>query len=180
MKIITEGKAYVQLVDLAQLINILPETNIKCPKSIIDKYFDILSSDCYKFSFIKFIDKDEIDFFTNFDYIINYNELKNLNYNQLLQYMDSIVKKRDEILNQFSTLPKDIKNEKYNKEVIKYNYLNYKINSVCDFLCFRQGLINMTMPEDVLYKKDNNKLLTSANNEKKHIRRLFHKRKHNM
>ena len=40
-------------------------------------------------------------------------------------------------------------------EMAKYSYLDFKIHSVCNFICFKQGFINMTLPKGIIYSKIN-------------------------
>lgn len=45
--------------------------------------------------------------------------------------------------------------KKKNRNIVmaKYSYLNFKIHSVCNFICFKKGFINMTLPEGIVYPK---------------------------
>ena len=96
MKKIVNNKAYAQLYYIGQLISILPDLNINFPKSIIDICFKQVSmcNDLNKFEFVEFNNEDEVSFFSELDYIVNYYELKDLTYKQIMKYTDSIVAKK--------------------------------------------------------------------------------------
>ena len=53
-----------------------------------------MCNDLNKFEFVEFNNEDEVSFFSELDYIVNYYELKDLTYKQIMKYMDSIVAKK--------------------------------------------------------------------------------------
>ena len=75
MKIITDNAVYVQKNDIAYL----NQTDLAIPASIFMKIFgnDIVD-DNNRYEFIKFDTPEEIEYFRNIDWMIDYNEVKNL------------------------------------------------------------------------------------------------------
>ena len=73
MKIITENSIFVQRND----ITYLNQSNLEVPTSI---FGNGVSTTCNvnKYDFIEFKEKEEIDFFKNIDWLIDYNEVKDL------------------------------------------------------------------------------------------------------
>ena len=73
MKIILKDSAYVQKIDISYLI----ESNLKIPESIYLKISCEDINDNNKYEFIKFTDHQEIKYFKNIDWIIDYIKQKN-------------------------------------------------------------------------------------------------------
>lgn len=93
MKIITENKAYVQLNDLAYLLDALEEQPI--PESIINKVFGkpFICTDDNRYEFMEFDTAEEIKFFKNLDYSADFMSLKDLNDEEIVEYRKLIGKK---------------------------------------------------------------------------------------
>ena len=93
MKIITDNAAYVQKKDIAYL----SQTNIARPISIFLKVFDlgaITIDENNKNEFIKFDSQKDISFFRNIDWIIDYNEVKDLSEKEIIELGQSIAKEK--------------------------------------------------------------------------------------
>ena len=77
MKIITDSVAYVQKNDIA----FLTQTDRAIPASIFMKVFGngiVIIDDSNRYEFVEFEAPEEIEFFKSIDWMIDYNEVKDL------------------------------------------------------------------------------------------------------
>ncbi len=145
MKIITDNAIYVQKSDLKFLDNL----NIPMSKEL---YMKIYSCGVYVVDdgnidkFIKFDLEEEIEFFKNIDFILDYNRLISLKKSTLvdmyLDMLENCKSKRDKINGMTA---KEIKN---NIEIInQYHMLNYELSSFDKLLSFKNGDISIELPD---------------------------------
>lgn len=144
MKILTNDSVYVQKIDIAYLLS----TDIVMPHSIMINTFGenggcVTTSN--RFDFVKF-DKDyEIAFFNNFNWILNYDDVKDLNEEALLKLSYLINDKKRKIINLFNSMNSN--DQKNNLFLLKkFEALNFKLLSLKDYISYKQGRINMTFP----------------------------------
>ena len=104
MKIITNDSAYVQKNDIAYLNS----SDLPIPASIFMKVFGngvTIINDSNRYDFVKFDEESEIEYFKGLDWMINYNEVKDLSeefknsigekeYNELIAEVDKKIKSR--------------------------------------------------------------------------------------
>lgn len=127
MKILDNNKIYVQKIDLIYLYNFYS----KIPDFIFFKILKecLLTNENNKYDLIEFDKKKEIDFFDNLECILDYNKVKNLNYEEKEQLCDKILNKADIIEKEMMNSSYDTTN--YN-ELIKqwelYHYMYYSLN----------------------------------------------------
>lgn len=171
MKIITKNAVYVQKNDLAYL----NRTNLSIQASIFMKIYgnDILIiDDSNRFEFEKFEDDSEISFFSELDWIIDYNSVKDLSYDEFVEMGQSIAQSRNQIAQQFNSMSEDERKKNFGM-VTQCELLDFKIHSLRDILWFKQGYLKMTLPEDFDYpegfvsKKSIKKLIKSFFNKKR-------------
>lgn len=97
MKIITDRAVYVQKNDIA----FLNQTDLDIPASIYLKAFGnsptTIIDDSNRFDFLKFDDEREIEYFRNLEWIIDYNEVKDLDEEQLMEIGQSIAQTKNGI-----------------------------------------------------------------------------------
>lgn len=148
MKIITKNCAYVQKVDISYLIN----SDLKIPETIYLKICCENINKNNKYEFIKFENPDEIKYFKKINWIIDYNDIKNLTEDQMIKMCQNIVLEINKIADKFNTMT-DKKKEKHKDLIEKSELLNYKMHSLRDALWFKQGHIDMSMPKNSDNKK---------------------------
>lgn len=148
MKIITNNKAYVQLNDISYLLR---STDL-IPASIFEKCFlDIfICTDQNRYEFMEFDTKEEIEFFKNLDYSVDYLELKDLTEEEIIQYGISLAERRNEIAKKYNAMS-DSDKEKNLDMVTQCELLDFKILSVRDVLWFKQGHLKMYLPDGIEY-----------------------------
>ena len=167
MKIIVDDAAYIQKHDLT----FLNKYEVQIPASILIRLTsdDItLMNDSEKFEFVKFDSSSEINFFQNVDWIINYDDVKNLSEKEIIELCQSIEKEKKLLLKQFNlTTNHEVKNisEIYNR----CELMDFKIYSLRNILFFKQGYIEMQLPTN--YNAQQRKTI------QKHIKSIFQKRK---
>lgn len=147
MKIITDNAAYVQKKDIAYL----SQTNIARPISIFLKVFDlgaITIDENNKNEFIKFDSQKDISFFRNIDWIIDYNEVKDLSEKEIIELGQSIAKEKNSIAQKYNAMEIEEKAKNMNL-VSQYELLDFKMNSLQEFYWFKHGHIDIKLPEGI-------------------------------
>ena len=171
MKIVTYNKAYVQTKDVSNLMGIVEEKQTSQPvfNKIFSNSFPCDNSN--KYEFIEFSLPEEIEFFKKIDCLVDYLELKNLTEKELVQYENTIISKRNDIIKRYNAMnyQEKIANAKLLKEC---EMLNFKMYSVRDVLFYKKGIIKTTLPdigiEDQVFKEEKGikKLIKSPFNKK--------------
>ena len=160
MKIIIDNAIYIQKCDIINIDNEVPPTILS---RIFEDNSDLndlrLVGDHNKFDFIKFEDKTEVEYFKNAEWILDYNLVKNLDEQQLLQLYNTL----NEEYKKFKT-----NNNKNSESTI----LLSKIVSLSHYICFIQGKypngeISYNLPQEVI--EQNSKILKKVNNNYKKI-----------
>ena len=171
MKIITNDAIYVQKNDMAYLNN----TNITIPASIFMKVFGkgiVIINDLNRYEFVKFEDKKEIDFFKQLDWIIDYEDVRNLNEKEILKLARTVADEKAKIALEFNKMSE--KEMAANTDMVdEYELLKYKLYSLRDVLDFTRGELKFNLPEGVEYPT------YYQVKEEKGIKRLFKKIRRN-
>ena len=147
MKIITDNCIYVQKSDL----DALGTYPIPMPLSIYLKYFKDGINLCEGnsvYSFVKFEDKNEIDFFKKLDWMVDYKEFSQLSDEELMELGKKLSRQSRELASLYESMSDD---EKLNNRTlfIKHELLEYKIHSIAEIIWIKLRLIRITMPEGV-------------------------------
>ena len=146
MKIINDNCAYVQKNDLG----FLNQTNIPIPASIFTKVFGnevTIINDSNRYDFIKFENEDEIEYFKSIDWMIDYNNVKDLTERQTIRLSKRIIKEHEAIASTFNNMSEEEKEN--NKDMItKCELLKFKFYSLRDILWLKQGHIKMNLPKE--------------------------------
>lgn len=156
MKIFKNDILYIQKNDVVNLFSLNLKLNPKMPillfkRTIGENTVTVIDgSDCFDFYTID--DKNTLDFLLNFDYIINYEDVKDLTEEEIKELGKPIIDQMNCLvakLNDDSTLS-------YEKAELSNNYamLKMKLYDLRNFLWFKQGHIKMNLPKDVEYPKD--------------------------
>lgn len=173
MKIITDNAIYVQKNDITYLNN----TDLPIPASIYMKVFGngiVIIDDSNRYDFEKFEDHNEIEFFKGLDWIIDYNSVKDLSDDEIREMAQNIAQERKQIAEKFNSMLEDERRKNLDM-VTQCELLNFKIYSLRDILWFKQGNLQMTLPEGVDYPQEF--VQKSENGIQKLIRNIFPKKK---
>lgn len=155
MKIIANNKIYVQYIDIANLMQMIEGTNIKVPSKVINLVFrDIfICDDSNKYDLMEFEDKEAIDFFKNLDYIINYDEVKDLSFDEYMNMVKETYDKEVSLNEKFQSMSEKEQEENMEKIIKEFSLLEYKMESYKHILWFIEGHIDMKLPEGYSYPK---------------------------
>ena len=149
MKIFRNDAVYVQKNDIAYLNN----TDLSIPASIFMKVFGsgiVIIDDSNRYDFIDFTEPKDIEFFSSLDWIFDYDDVMDLSEEEIMDLGNSIAEKRNEIVNEFSSMDKNEK-EKNLSMIQQCDLLEFKLLSLRDFLWFKQGHIKIELPDGVGY-----------------------------
>lgn len=146
MKIITDNSVYVQRKDLKFL-----NTNIciEMPETIICKMFeDSFKSIKSDEDFIKFEDDFDMEFLKDIDWIINYNDVKSLTEEELIELGEKVTEQKNELSNKFYSM--DINGRLKNFDIVaRCDLLKYKMQSLADVIFYKRGKLDIKLPEEV-------------------------------
>ena len=173
MKIITENAVYVQKND----ITYLNHTDLPIPASIFIKVFGngvVIIDDSNRYEFEKFEDNHEIEFFKRLDWIVDYNSVKDLSDDEIIEIGKSIAQSKNQIAKQFNSMSENERKENL-EMVTQCELLDFKMYSLRDILWFKQGHLKMTLPEGVDYPEES--VQKDEKGMQKLMRRIFPKRK---
>lgn len=171
MKIITNNVAYVQKNDIV----CLNQTDLVIPASIFMKVFGngiVIIDDSNRYEFVEFDAPEEIEFFKGIDWMIDYNEVKDLSEEEIIVLGQSIAEEKNNIAQRFNSMTPEERKENMNM-VSQCELLDFKMYSLRDVLWFKQGHIKMELPEGV----DLPAGLEQEKGIRKLIKTIFNKRK---
>lgn len=147
MKIITNDAAYVQKNDIAYL----NQTDLDIPASIYLKACEtgtFIVDDSNRYEFIRFNKSDEIQFFKNQDWILDYNQVKDMTEDELIEYGEKIITQYNELAEAFNALNEQERIQ--NTELdMRCDLLGFQIFSLHDFIFYRKGLLEMQLPSEL-------------------------------
>lgn len=147
MKIITNDAAYVQKNDIAYL----NQTDLDIPASIYLKACEtgtFIVDDSNRYEFIRFNKSDEIQFFKNQDWILDYNQVKDKTEDELIEYCERIITQYNELAETFNALSEQ--EQMQNTELdMQCDLLAFKLFSLQEFIFYRKGLLEMQLPSEL-------------------------------
>ena len=151
MKIITDNCVYVQMND----IMFLNQTDLSIPVSIFLKVFNddvVIIDDRNRYDFVKFDDALEIEFFRNLDFIVDYNSVKDLSEEEIIDMGQKVANKKNSIAKTYNAMTSSIREENIHL-VYECERLDYKMYSLRDILWFRQGRLKFNLPSEIIGEK---------------------------
>ena len=169
MKVFNDDKVYVQNNDLQYLLRACEGSSI--PSSIFNKVFGdiyIVTND-NRYEFVEFSNPEDIEFFKNCDWIINYHDFDEMTEEEIVSYGSQINDKRNELAGKFNNLSEKEKEKQYEKVSSEIMMLDYKIYSIRDLLWHRQGHLKFSIPSS------NTEVIQSENGFFKRLSRKFKK-----
>jgi hypothetical protein len=157
MKIIKDGKVYVQLNDIRYIVSDLE--NVSVPSSIIDSIFKdgkiFVCDDSNRFDFVEFSDEAAIKFFAGADYIVDYLALKDMSEEDLINEGEAIAEQKNNLAKKYNAMSDEDK-KKNQKIVTKCENLVFKMLQIRDIVWIKQGKLDVKMPDNAGdgYKKE--------------------------
>ena len=148
MKINYSNKIYIQVIDLMWLNTL----NIDMPgivrKSIFNIGYKLINNSISNTDFIYFEDNEIIKYFNNLDWIIDYDEVKDLSLYELTVYRNNVKKECNNLIKEYNGMDyyDKLKNWLLRDRI---NYLNIKWLNVRDFILYRMGIIRYELPEGI-------------------------------
>lgn len=176
MKIFRNNKVYIQKNDIAYLT----ESDESIPDVIYSKLYGgrgvVIIDDSNRYEFMKFTEHEAIDFFSKQDWIIDYDEVKDLTQSEIDELSNEIAEERDAIAIVYNGMTNAEK--KKNLFLLKRREeLKYKMMALRDFQLFKLGCLKMKLPENIESIASEEK--TEPKNKKymvkKIIKRFFNK-----
>ena len=147
MKIVTDDAVYVQKNDIAYLNSL----KMSIPSSIVNKVYKdgICIIDFYnKHDFIKFDEEDDMEYFRNLDWMIDYNEVRSLSEKEMILLARKVAKEEENLAHKFNSMSDEDKHN--NLGIInECELLEFKFYSIRDLLWFKQGHITINLPDDI-------------------------------
>lgn len=153
MKIITDNAIYVQRKDIGELLR----SDMPMPGLISllgNSSFSVFINNLKGEEFIRFVEDDECQYFMNQDWILDLNEVKNLSFDELIKLGQKTSNERNDIATKFNLLPENEKNELYDETMLTCKLLDYKVESIRDFILIKKGFIAVSWPTDVKVPDD--------------------------
>lgn len=150
MKIITNDAVYVQKNDISYLNSF---DDIAIPASIYMKVYGngtVYVNDSNRYEFVKFEEKTEIEFFKGLDWMVDYNEVKDLSEQETIELLESIRKEQNTIATEFNSMSEEEKRNNF-VMMMQSEQLAFKYYSLRDVLWFKQEHLAMELPEGIDY-----------------------------
>lgn len=150
MKIITENAAYVQKNDIAYLTH----TELPIPATIFEKVYGegiVIIDNRNRYEFVKFDKCYEIEFFKGLDWMIDYNQVKDLKDEEIMQMGQDICDKRNKLAEKYNAM--SIEDRKKNASLSdECDLLEFKMHSLSDVFLFMSGKLKMPFPKELREK----------------------------
>ncbi len=150
MKINQNNRLYIQRIDLLYIyesFSVIPASIYE--RTIKKKHF---ITDKNKYEFIEFTNPDEISYLDSIDWIIDYNEVKELKPEEILQLDKEIASQEIELIAKIRNMNNEDISNNLNM-ISKHHQIQLKRQSLRDVLWYKLGYINMTLPKEVPTKK---------------------------
>lgn len=167
MKIITNEKVYVQRNDISTLLHF----SNTLPNEVVNEVF----SDVFictlnnRHEFMEFSNPNTIEYFKKLDYILDYDEVKDLSVEDLNKLYLSVDKEISNLLIEFENLSTEEQEKKYAYYVNIINLKNYKLSSINDYTLYKKGKLKIKMPAATKMS------ISKEEKTKKRIRSIFNK-----
>ena len=148
MKIFVDNSVYVQKEDVAYLYM----TSLDLPDSIYTKVFGqgmIVFDNSNRYDFIEFSEPSEIDFFKKIDWIIDYNEVKNLTEEELIKLGKEIAKEKKRKVKGLNGMPSSQRIKNYDRVLTELECLDFKMHTLRDIILLKKKELDYPFPEYV-------------------------------
>jgi len=178
MKLFRNNKVYVQMNDVMFAMN---HSN-SIPAVVVNQIFKdvvIVTSD-NRMDFVNFDDEVAINYFRKLDFVVDYDDYKDLSIEELDAKAGVLIEKLGVIANNYNSLSKE-KRAKHQDLVEEYEKLEYVINYLGEIRGIKLGTNNMDIPGESIDSKvaniTENKSTTEIDKPKKKGIKTFIKEK---
>lgn len=153
MKIIRNGVAYIQVLDFQRLLE--KEKFEILTSEVFPILFREASKDSDMFiickdnenDFIEFRNPKSVEFLTSFEEIVDYDEIKDLSYEEMDALRVCIINEKNEIESKVNMMSAE--EQKQHPELFeRYNTLSSKLMSLSDVYWFKRGKAKLVLPDD--------------------------------
>ena len=153
MKIIRNGVAYIQVLDFQRLLE--KEKFEILTSEVFPILFREASKDSDMFiickdnenDFIEFRNPKSVEFLTSFEEIVDYDEIKDLSYEEMDALRVCIINEKNEIASKVNMMSAE--EQKQHPELFeRYNTLSSKLMSLSDVYWFKRGKAKLVLPDD--------------------------------
>lgn len=159
MKVFKNGKVYVQNEDLILILR----SGELMPTSVLEKFYGngpvIIVQDNME-DYVEFEETDQVEFFKRLDWIVDYDEVKNLSTEELEKLYDDTKDEMVKIRNKYSDLSQN--DDCYEKDSIRYELLGNKLYSLSKIQYFKARKLELALPNETgicrLIRKFKNKI----------------------
>lgn len=157
MKIIRDNKIYVQRSDISMMS---VDDNLKdneTVKKILSMGFSYDEKN--KYDFLPFTEEDVIELLSKLDYIIDYDEIKDMSDEDLDGLAKETADERNNVTVRYARLDEEEMRREFKKARNEISLLEYKIISLRDLSWFRSGHLKFALPEGAEYPKKRRRTL---------------------
>ncbi len=159
MKVFKNGKVYVQNEDLILILR----SGELMPTSVLEKFYGngpvIIVQDNME-DYVEFEETDQVEFFKRLDWIVDYDEVKNLSTEELEKIINDVRDEMVKIKNKYSDLSQN--DDCYEKDSIRYELLGNKLYSLSKIQYFKARKLELALPNETgicrLIRKFKNKI----------------------
>ena len=159
MKVFKNGKVYVQNEDLILILR----SGELMPTSVLEKFYGngpvIIDQDNME-DYVEFEETDQVEFFKRLDWIVDYDEVKNLSTEELEKLYDDTKDEMVKIRNKYSDLSQN--DDCYEKDSIRFELLGNKLYSLSKIQYFKARKLELALPNETgicrLIRKFKNKI----------------------
>ena len=138
MKIFKEGKVYVQKNDMVYVNH----SDMAIPASIFMKLFGdeiTIIDNSNRYDFIEFSEPSEVEFFKGIDWLLDFEDVKDLTEEEIIELGQSVAAEKNEIAKKFNELPEDERRAQYDEAIQKMDQYDFKMYSLRDVIMYKRG-----------------------------------------
>lgn len=138
---------YVQMQDLMFIVHDLDD--IAIPASIMNYFFSksfVIVNDSNRFDFVKFDKEPEVAFFKTLNFIIDYNDYKDLTDEQFQERFKSVVGEYNGLAKKWNKMP-ETEREKNINLLVSIQKLEHTIKFIHELYDLKHGNSSMTLPD---------------------------------
>ena len=141
----TENNREVVYVQLQDIMYVSYETDLLIPASIYKKGLETIISPLNRFQFVRLEDREDVEFFKDLDFIIDYDQYKNLSDEELKKEEKELIEKANIIAEKWNNMTENVprKNPSLSNT---YNNIRYMLNFILEIYLIRHGQSSMPFP----------------------------------
>ena len=138
---------YVQMQDIMFIVHDLDD--IAIPASIMNYFFSrgfAIVNNSNRFDFVKFDKEPEVAFFKTLNFIIDYNDYKDLTEEQFQERFKSVVCEYNSLAKKWNKMP-ETEREKNINLLVSSQKLEHTIKFIHELYALKHGNSSMTLPD---------------------------------